>query len=71
MRPVSLPSGRISLAGNHLARFGRLVRASAPLRMHIQCKIFIDGSRWPLSAVGGRSVHVINAALPICEQKFD
>jgi len=34
MRPVSLPkSGRISLAGNHLAGSGRLVRALALLLM--------------------------------------
>jgi hypothetical protein len=33
--------------------------------------MFIDGNRGPLSAEGGRTVQVINAALPICERKFD
>jgi hypothetical protein len=39
--------------------------------MQIQYKNFIDGSRGLLSVVGGQPIHVINAALPICEQKFD
>jgi hypothetical protein len=36
--------------------------------MHIQNKSFIDGSREPLSAVGGRPVHVINAVLRVAER---
>ena len=71
MRPVSLPKWPHPLAGTTLPRFGRLVRASAPLLMQLQYKNFSDESRGPLSAEGGRTVHVINAALPICEQKFD
>jgi hypothetical protein len=38
--------------------------------MHLQNKIFIDRSREPLSGVGGRPVHVINAVLRIRAQKF-
>ena len=38
--------------------------------MQIQNRIFIDGSRGPLSAVGGRPVQVINAVLRIRAQKF-
>jgi hypothetical protein len=38
--------------------------------MQIQNRIFIDGSREPLSAVGGRPVRVINAVLRIRAQKF-
>jgi hypothetical protein len=38
--PVSLPKWPHPLAGNHLARFGRLARASAPLLMQKQHKIF-------------------------------
>src|ERR1039458_6026567 len=47
-RPVSLPMWPHPLAGTTLPRFGRLARASAPLLMQIQDKIFIDGSRGPL-----------------------
>lgn len=60
-RPDSLPKWPHPLPGTTLPRFGRLARASAPLLMQMQDKIFIDGSRGPLSAVGGRPVHVINA----------
>src|SRR5664279_4462116 len=45
VRPVSLPKWPHPLAGTTLPRFGRLVRASAPLLMQIQYKNFIDGSR--------------------------
>jgi hypothetical protein len=38
--------------------------------MQIQNKIFIDGSREPLFAVGGRPVQVINAVLRIRAQKI-
>src|SRR5471032_986166 len=69
-RPVSLPKWPHPLAGTTLPRFGRLARASALLLMQIQYKIFIDGSREPLSAVGGRPVHVINAVLRFRARKF-
>src|ERR1019366_8103819 len=46
-RPVSLPKWPHPLAGTTLPRFGRLARASAPLLMQIQNRIFIDGSRGP------------------------
>src|SRR5450756_1522045 len=62
-RPVSLPKWPHPLAGTTLPRFGRLARASAPLLMQIQNRIFIDGSRGPLSGVGGRPVHVIATML--------
>jgi hypothetical protein len=71
VRPVSLPKWPHPIAGTTLPRFGRLVRASAPLLMQLQYKIFIDGNRGLLSAVGGRTVHVINAVLSVCEQKFE
>jgi hypothetical protein len=38
--------------------------------MQRQNKIFIDGSREPLSAVRSRPVRVINAVLRIRAQKF-
>src|SRR5450759_1504834 len=69
-RPVSLPKWPHPLAGTTLPRFGRLARASAPLLMQMQNTIFVDGSRGPLPAGGGRPVRVINAVLPICAQKF-
>src|ERR1700678_1444053 len=40
-RPVSLPKWPHPLAGTTLPRFGRLARASAPLLMRLQDKIFI------------------------------
>ena len=43
-------------------------RPPPSIRPQIRISIFIDGSRGPLSAVGGRPVHVINAVLPICAQ---
>jgi hypothetical protein len=67
--PFRCRSGRIPLRETTLPRFGRLARASAPLSMQIQNMIFIDGSREPLSAVGGRPVHVINAGMRIRAQK--
>src|ERR1019366_4005169 len=45
--PVSLPKWPHPLAGTTLPRLGRLARASAALLMHIQNRIFIDGSRGP------------------------
>ena len=52
MRPVSVPFGRIPIAGNHLAREGRLARASALLLMHRQRSITIsDGQHTPCSDV--------------------
>ena len=60
-----MPKWPHPLAGTTLPRCGRLARASAPLLMQIQDRIFIDGSRGPLSGVGDRPVHVINAALRI------
>jgi len=38
--------------------------------MQIQTRIFIDGSREPLVAVGSRPVQVINAVLRIRAQKI-
>src|SRR5260370_22572657 len=69
-RPVSLPKWPHPLAGTTLPRFGRLARASTPLLMQIQNRIFIDGSRGPLSGVGRPTGHVINAVLRIRAQKL-
>jgi hypothetical protein len=38
--------------------------------MQMQNRIFIHGRREPLSGVGGRPVHVINAVLRIRAQRF-
>ena len=69
MRPVSLPKWPHPLAGTTLPRFGRLARASAPLLMQIQSRIFVDGSRGPLYGVVGRPVHVTNTASRIFSRR--
>jgi hypothetical protein len=45
VRPVSLPKWPHPLSGNHLARSGRLARASALLLMHAQYGMFLIGCR--------------------------
>ena len=60
-----------SPCGNHLAQVWQVGEGVSPtLDAQIQNKIFIDGGRDPLSAVGSRPVHVINVVLRIRAQKF-
>jgi hypothetical protein len=53
-----------------LPRFGRLARASAPLLMQTQDKIFVGESREMLSFARSRPVRVTNAVLKIRAQKI-